>query len=187
MSDQILSAWLKRQYEEGMALAEASDLLELLPEPERLPPRAYIAEFSCKGLLLEEGHVVETDRFAVGIWFPEDYLRRADPFQVLTWLGPPNVFHPNISDRAPIICVGHLSPGTGLVDIVYQLFEIVTFKKVTMKEDDALNPDACAWSRVNQHRFPIDDRPLRKRVRRLQVNITRANSSMREREGDGKA
>ena len=99
----------------------------------------------------------------VGIGFHDGYLRAADPCRVLTWLWPRNVFHPNISDRAPFICVGHLVPGTSLVDILYQCFEIITYHKVTMREDDALNKDACAWARQNQHRFPIDPRPLKRR------------------------
>jgi hypothetical protein len=32
-----------------------------------------------------------------------------------------------------------------------------------VREDDALNPDACAWTRRNAHRLPIDDRPLKRR------------------------
>ena len=46
----------------------------------------------------------------------------------------------------------------------YQLFEIITYKRVTMREDDALNPVACAWARRNTHRFPIDPRPLKRRT-----------------------
>jgi hypothetical protein len=47
---------------------------------------------------------VEAERFVVGIWFPDDYLRAADPFTVLTWLEPRAAFHPNI--RAPFMCIG---------------------------------------------------------------------------------
>ena len=71
------------------------------------------------------------------------------------------VFHPNI--KAPFICVGKLSPGTLLVDILYQCFEIISYNKVTMREDDALNGAACAWARSNQHRFPVDPRALKRR------------------------
>ena len=92
-----------------------------------------------------------------------------DPSQLLTWFGPPNVFHPNISDRGPFICVGRLSPGTSLVDIIYQVFEIVTYSKVTMREDDSLNKAACAWARQNKFRFPIDKRPLKRRSLKLEV------------------
>jgi hypothetical protein len=64
----------------------------------------------------------------------------------------------------PLICVGRLKPGTWLVDLLYQCYEIITYQKVTMREDDALNPLACVWSREHQQRFPIDRRPLKWRA-----------------------
>ena len=168
--DPVRHAFLMRQRDEGMALAGASDILTLVPV-EGEPPAKYVADFRCSGLVqVEDGSVEESDRFAVGIWFPTDYLRRAEPWQVLTWLGPRHVFHPNISDRAPFICVGRLVPGTSLVDLLYHCFEIITYKKVTMREDDALNIRACGWARENQHRFPVDPRPLKRRALRLQVS-----------------
>jgi hypothetical protein len=116
-----------------------------------------------------DGAVRESDRFEVGITFPPDYLRRIDPFEIVTWLGPRNVFHPNISDRGPFICVGRLAPGMPLVDLLYQVFEIITYQKVTMREDDALNADACAWARRHRDRLPIDRRPLKRRALELQI------------------
>src|ERR1041384_8527408 len=95
MPDKIFEAFLKRQYEDGMALAKSSDLVELRPMGGD-PPNRYIAQFRCKGLVRSQDcDVSETDYFEVGIWFPSDYLRRVDPFQVLTWLGPGNVFYSN--------------------------------------------------------------------------------------------
>jgi hypothetical protein len=173
MQDKIFEAFLKRQYDEGMALARSSDLLELIPMGGD-PPDRYIAQFRCKGLVSADDEVSERDYFEVGIWFPSDYLRRADPFQVLTWLGPWNVFHPNISNGMPFICVGKLAPNTALVDILYQCFEIITYNKVTMREDDALNAQACVWARQNQGRFPIDRRPLKRRALDLHVEQAEA-------------
>ena len=162
--DPVFEAFLRRQYEEASALAASSDLLELFPL-DGMPPSRYIARFHCRGLVrAPNSKVTETDRFEVGIWFPSDYLRRAEPWEVLTWLGPRHVFHPNISNRMPLICVGRLAPGTWLVDLLFQCFEIITYQKVTMREDDALNPAACAWAREHQGRFPVDPRPLKWRV-----------------------
>jgi hypothetical protein len=161
MSDPVYQAFLARQFEEGMALAASSDLVELFPL-EGNPPSRYIARFGCNGLVRAgNGQIREASRFEVGIWFPSDYLRRAEPWEVLTWLGPRHVFHPNISNRLPLICVGRLAPGTWLVDLLYQCFEIITCQKVTMREDDALNQAACSWARENQARFPVDPRPLK--------------------------
>lgn len=162
--DAVYEAFLARQYDEGMALARDSDLLELVPL-DGMPPCRYLARFGCTGLVRPpNGRVIEFDRFEVGIWFPSDYLRRAEPWQILTWLGPRRVFHPNISDRMPLICVGRLKPGTWLVDLLYQCFEIISYQKVTMREDDALNTAACGWAREHQQLFPIDRRPLKWRA-----------------------
>src|SRR5438445_7635703 len=139
MTDKVFAAFLERQVDEGMALAAASDLLDRAPVDGR-SRQQYLAGFGCKGLVqTDSGEIVEADRFLVGIWFPDQYLREADPFRVLTWLAPQNVYHPNISDRAPFICVGRLAPGTPLVEVLYRVFEIITFNRVTMREDDALN------------------------------------------------
>ena len=162
-TDPVFSAFLRRQHEEGMALAAASDLLDLVALD--TPPQHYVAHFSCRGLVRgPAGAIVEANSFGVGLFFQRDYLRRAEPFQVLTWLGPQQIFHPNISDRGPFICVGKLAPGTPLVDLLYQVFEIITFQKMTPREDDALNRDACAWARRNLERLPVDRRPLKRRV-----------------------
>jgi hypothetical protein len=169
MEDNIYTAFLESQFQDGLELVQASDLVSLVPLGGP-PPARYVVQLRCKGLVRNAaGEVTEADYFEAGVYFPPDYLRRADPFQVLTWFGPPNVYHPNISDRGPFICVGKLAPGTSLVDIVYQLFEIVSFTKVTMREDDSLNKAACAWARQNQSRFPIDKRPLRRRILALEV------------------
>jgi ubiquitin-protein ligase len=169
--DPVFEKFLQCQHEEGMALARASDLLELHAHP--FPPPNFVATFHCKGLVrTPDGQVAEGDCFQAGIWFPPDYLRRVDPFETLRWFGPQNIWHPNISDTLPLICVGRLTPGMPLVDILYQMFEIITYAKYTPREDDSLNKACCAWARQNQHRFPIDRRPLKRRTLGLEVNPT---------------
>jgi hypothetical protein len=166
MTDAIFHAFLRRQEEEGRALACESDLVGIAPvsRPADGPPDRFLVRFICRGLVKEGDSVVDASDFGVGIWFPDDYLRTADAFRVLTWLGPRNVWHPNISARAPAICVGRVAPGTGLVDLVYQCWEIITWNKVTMREDDALNQEACQWARAHLARLPVDTRPLKRRV-----------------------
>jgi hypothetical protein len=175
MKDRILEGFLQRQFEAGMDLSRQSDLLELIPDSSGTPHR-YMARFTCKGLIRDRSRrISEADRFLVGICFPEDYLRSRDPhmpFRVLTWLGPREIWHPNISNELPFICVGRLTPGTELVYVLYQLFQIITYQKVTMVENDALNREACAWARENKHRFPIDRRPLKRRTLTLTLEDT---------------
>jgi len=162
--DKVLEGFLSKQFDAGMALAAQSDLFDLMPlDP---PPlvRRYLACFHCTGLVrAASGEIVEANQFAVGIAFPDDYLRRAEPSQVLTWLSPQTAFHPNISDRGPFICVGRMGPGTTLVDLLYQIHEIITFNKATVDERNALNFDACQWARTHADRLPVDRRPLKRR------------------------
>lgn len=174
--DRILESFLERQLEEGMALAADSDRVDLMPLPGSQPPSRYLVSFQCTGLVLGTGGPAELDgRYDLGTWFPSDYLRRANPAQVITWLAPRGIWHPNIgptplSAAHPIyVCPGHLSPGTPLVDLLYQCFEIITFNKVTMREDDALNKPACVWARAHQDRFPLDRRPLKRRELQIEA------------------
>lgn len=162
MSDAVYDAFLRRQQEEGAALARESRVLDLLPFGD--PADRFMARFTCRGLVRHaSGAIEEAEEFGVGIWFPSDYVRRANPFEVLTWLGPRNVWHPNISDTLPLICIGRLVPGTSLADLLYQCWELITWNKATIREDDALNKAACQWARHNLARLPVDTRPLKRR------------------------
>ncbi len=164
MTDLVFGGFLEQQHEEGLALSAASDLLDLEPEPAD-PPARYLARLRCEGLVRSPSGEIETaSHFMVGITFPDDYLRRVNPAEVLAWLGPPNVFHPNIIGMPPVICAGPISPGTPLVDLLYRVFEITTYQRLTMREDNALNHQACVWARQHQDRFPIDARPLKRRL-----------------------
>jgi hypothetical protein len=166
--DPVFDAFLRQQQKEAMSLSGESDLIRLFPLGE--PPNRYVVHFYCKGLVqLETLEVVEANRFEIGIWFPADYLRTANPFQVITWLSPRHIFHPNIAATAPVICIGRLTPGTGLVDLIYQVFAIVTWQKATLREDDALNRAACQWARQHPERYPVDNRPLKRRTLELRI------------------
>jgi hypothetical protein len=170
VSDAIFNAFLERQLEEAATLARQSDMLDLLPFGGDLADR-FIARFTCRGLVRQpSGAIEEAEDFAVGICFPSDYLRRVNPFDVLTWLGPRNVWHPNISDTQPIICVGRLVPGTGLVDILMQVWEQITWRKFNLA--DSLNPAASEWARQHLSQLPVDTRALKRR--RLDLRVEEA-------------
>lgn len=171
MIDPILRGFLEVQYAEGMGLARESDILDLFPlsPSPALPQQHYVARFHCTGLVRSpQGEIVPGNLFEVGIMFPDDYLRHADSFETLTWLRPMEVHHPNIA--GPAICIGPLSPGTGLVELIYRVFEVITLNRVTMDERNALNHAACQWARQNTDRFPVDRRPLKRR--RLVVHVS---------------
>jgi hypothetical protein len=155
MPDKILESFLERQFDEGMSLAAASDSLKLAA----LDAQHYLAVFDCKGLVMGPGGEIQpSDHFEAGIYFAPNHLRRLDPPSVVTWIGPLNIWHPNV--RPPFVCLGHMTAGVGLVEIIYQLHEIVTWRRFTAH--DALNWDAATWANRNRHRFPVDDRPLKR-------------------------
>lgn len=165
--DFVFNAFLDRQREEGRALAESSDILDL----EFLPTgRHVLAHFACRGLVKSADDTVrEANAFHVGIFFREDYLRNVNPFETLTLFDPLETWHPNVAYGAPFICVGRIAPGMPLVDLLYQTYEILSYQKLTPREDDALNKEACRWARANQDRFPIDNRPLKRRTPAIEV------------------
>ncbi len=161
MTDMILTRWWEKNWPDASRLAGESDLVRVESLHDRAP-RHLVARFSCKGLVREaDRRVVEADHFEVGIWIPPDYQIRADTRQVFTVLWPLNVWHPNI--LGPFLCAGHLHPGMSIVDLLYQVYEILTYHNFA--PNDALNPDAAAWARQpdNRARFPIDRRPLKRR------------------------
>ncbi len=160
MEDPILADFLRTQLREARALEAASDLLRIAPLPGD-PPQAYIIELRCRGLVRHsDGEIHEADRFVAGIRFPDDYLRRVDPYEVITLLEPAGFFHPNAA--GPAICLGRIGPRTRLVDLIYQTYELIVAIKATVREDDCLNPAAAAWYRDHREILPIDRRPLKR-------------------------
>ena len=178
--DRIFESFLNHQHMEGMALAQSSDLLDLhqLGGP---PAQRYVASFGCQGLIrTEQGEIVLADRFEVGIYFHPGYTEHTHTAHVLTWLGPRNVWHPNISDKAPFICIGDVEPGTPLVELIYRIFDVVSYHNVVMTESKALNEAACVWARSHQEMFPTDPRPLKRRTGTIRASrVTQAASEER--------
>jgi hypothetical protein len=168
--DEVFAAFLSAQYEEGMALAGASDVFEL-QALEGPGSRHYVVTFHCRGLVSEGGEIREADRFVAGFQFGRDYLRRADPIQTVVLFEPRGVWHPNV--RAPFVCLGPIRPGTTLTDLIYRTYELLTYAKCTMREDDALNREACSWARSHRNDFPLDRRPL-KRSTKMKAGASRA-------------
>ncbi len=156
MTDTIRASWLEIQFVEAMNFAQRSDVLSLAPIAGD-PPHKYIAKFDCAGLAETGAGVTVIDQHLVGISFPEEYQHTAsDPGQVLTWLEPRNEFHPNI--RAPLCCVGPIPPGMSLLNLLHQLFVMITWQKFTPIENNALNEAACSWARAHLDELPVDPR-----------------------------
>lgn len=177
MSDQVFEGFLNEQLSKGLALGAQSDLVKLTPCGDRLgAPDRYLAELSCKGLVREADRVVEHEDFLVGVYFAPDYLRRVDAGELFTWLRPASVWHPNIAP--PFVCPGFITPGMELADLIWQLYEMITYHNYRC--DDCLNPAAAQWARGTDRTFPVDRRPL-VRVRRLELRVTDRLPSTSER------
>lgn len=169
--DRIFTSFLDHQLAEGMKLSSASDVLDLTALGPA-PVQRYVGRFACPTLVGDGGgDVHEALGFTVAISFPSQYLRHVSPFDVAMWLEPANVFLPNV--KAPFICLGKISPGMSLVDLLLQAHEIGTGAKLTVREDDALNPVACAWARRNMNRFPLDSRPIKRGVMDIELEEVR--------------
>ena len=173
MADTIFQAFLKRQYEEAMELAAQSDILDLQPL-DGTPTQRYLATFHAKGLVKDRaGRVVEADGCAIGIWLPDDYLRRAETPLVVTYLGPPRPWHPNI--MPPFICL-HLTPGMPLVDLLHTLYEVWTYHLFNVG-DEGLNHACAEWVRhQDPTRFPVDLRPMKRR--KLHIDVTPVDNAL---------
>jgi hypothetical protein len=162
--DLVFQSFLERQSEDVRALAAASDIVDVLPMGPP-PAQRFMARFRCTGLVRDaHGQIVEANEFLTAIWLPDDFLRRLSPVEIVTIVHPLGVFHPNVPDGLPFMCLGDLRPGTPLVDIIFQIFEILTYQNFTCREDRALSHAACQWTRNNLARLPLDRRSLKRRA-----------------------
>jgi len=177
VTDEILADFLREQFVAGIRLASESDLLTLTPLRGN-PPSQYVLEFRCKGLAKDErGAIVECDGpWGFGINFPASYLRGGfHPSEVLAYLGPlKNPFHPNL--RPPFVCF-EVRPATSLSDLVFSIFELVTWSLVST-HDEGLNHEASQWYRNQKdlRTFPIDRRPLKRRALNIAVKSLQPKS-----------
>ena len=177
MNDPVFNAWLAAQHAAVHELADASDVVTVIAMPDgSTTSRHFLVQFACPGMYQDAvGEIAVGDEWAVGIHFPGDYLRRCEAPAVVTWLEPHNAFHPQI--RPPFVCLGHLTAGTELVAILEQLYAIITWRKQTLVESDALNPVACSWARNHSDRYPLGCPPLRRDEPKFTVELTSEASS----------
>jgi hypothetical protein len=172
--DPILTSFLDEEEVAAEEFHRASDVVDITPLGPK-PRQRYRVEYHCRGLVRTREGVDEANHFVVGIYFPPDYWHRAVPWEVITLLWPQGVWHSNV--RYPFICPGRLTPGMGLIDIVTQVYSILTFNNISIREDDSLQPEASSWARRNMHRFPLESRPLRRRQVTFRVKDVSAGAA----------
>jgi hypothetical protein len=141
--DRIFLAFLENTAADAAELQQKSDLLTLRPVPP-LPPSRYACRFRVPYLRRLPTGTVEIDPGPVDctISFPPNYLRSTDRslgVRVAS-IASPGFVHPNVLHGA--VCLGQqFAPGTPIQALVWELFEIVTYRNCTL--DHGLNPEAC--------------------------------------------
>lgn len=165
-----LEEFLRTQYALLEQLCNDSDIVKIVKAPARTgQSRRFQIFFRAKGMVREsDGRVHTADLAVIEVAIPEDYLVNFEGLRCITLCEPQNIFVPNAN--GPFLCTGHLAPGTPLVDLVYQLYEIYIGYNKNVNEADALNWDACQFARQNPHLYPTDRRPLKRRRVQVQIN-----------------
>ena len=173
--DPVLSAFLENTKLEAIALVARSDVLTIVPLGPGALSSGYVCEFSLPYLRrLPNGTVeVAPGPVLIGVRFPEDYLRSADPhlYVKVASVITPDLIHPNISGG--MVCLGaSFSPGTSLTALLWELYDIVSYQNVTLDERNALNPEACRLLREHQQLLePLRPAPFLRRERTLQATV----------------
>ena len=67
------------------------------------------------------------------------------------------------------MAVGVLTAAPEFTKQIYDDVSEKIFGHAPMREDDALNKEACQWARGHLDRFPVDRRPLKRRQLNLHV------------------
>jgi hypothetical protein len=144
--DLIFQTFLENTARDAIELQVRSDVAMLTPLPP-LPPSRYSCTFALPYLRRQSSGTVEISPGPVvcALDFPEDYLRSTDPylFMKLASILSDGFLHPNVSP-AGNVCLGvGFAPGTPIAGLVWELFDIVTYRNCTVDERNALNPEAC--------------------------------------------
>jgi hypothetical protein len=157
--DDILYRFLEHQRREVAAAFNSTQEVRVAPDPSPLAtsnaPDRYLVELRCRGLVWD-GRIREHDRFLFGVVLPPDYLQNPHPVGICCVIHPLDTFHPNTF--GPLVCMSWTG-GMSVRELVLELWALASWQKVSFA--DPLNPVAADWGRRNQHRLPIDRRPLR--------------------------
>lgn len=125
----------------------ASNPYLVIQESEGDPPERYRIEYRVKGIVIQNGQVVEKESHLVEVFLTLSYPRLAPQCRMLT-----PIFHPNIAPHA--ICIGdHWSAGESLLALLLRIGELITFQSYNIKSP--LNKEAAKWADENIGRLPI--------------------------------
>ena len=172
--DHVFQTFLENTAKDAAELQRKSAVVILDPLPP-LPPSRYCCTFQVPYLRRGASGIVELDAGPVlcGISFPEDYLRSTDPklYMKIASVLSPGFLHPNVVFGS--VCLGsRFAPGTPIEGLVWELFEIVTYRNCTVDERNALNAEACRL--VREHPSLVDRLgrpPLLRSERSIQIAV----------------
>ena len=108
------------------------------------------------------GAVRRAGPVVAGIRYTERHLSEAPvPWELVTLLHPPWVFHPNVNP-AGALCLGHPPPGVPLGLILHMTWAAVVFNLRVVDTIDwhGMNPAAAAYVRAHREAFPLTERGL---------------------------
>jgi hypothetical protein len=172
--DRVYQRFLENTQGEASELERKSSLLRLQAMPP-LPSSRYQLSFDVPYLRRTGDGTVSLASGPVHclLHFPPDYLRSVDPklYLKVAFLLTPELVHPNVSEGS--ICLGvDFEPGTPITGVVWQVFEIITYRNCTVDERNALNSEACrllrAWPELLGR---LDRRPLFRSKSKWEVKV----------------
>lgn len=158
--DAVVSGYLHEGHAELMRLC-GDDSLVRVRSFGLETPWIYRLDFRTRGLAKgADGRIVSAERHSIVLQFTPDCLLHPDPYQMLQYMAPkdPAPYHPNISPINGAICL-KIVHGESVVDVVSSLHDLLRWRIRNLREDDALNREACIYGRTFVEQ-PLDDRPL---------------------------
>lgn len=176
--DKILHRFLQNSFLETKELEKNSDVFSIISWNDDPPSQFFLAfkdiNYLSKNVQKNEVRLTKSPVF-VNVFFPPDYLRSMDPnlnLKIVRILNA-DFFHPNIKQPLGFICLGHnFLHGSSMCDIIFHIYDIVTYQNITVEERDALNPEACRYCRANPGILQkLHNQPLRRRKLKLNIKV----------------
>ena len=173
--DLVYRTFLTNTLVDALDIDSRSDVLRLVPNPQT-PPTAYLCMFDVPYLRrLPAGTVAACAGPVVCfIGFPQDYLYSADPHLYLRVASvlTPDFVHPNVAPHGAVCLGAAFRGGTTMSALIWELYEIVSYRNCTVDERNAFSPEACRLIRANGSLLrKLGAGPLFRKKRRLQVTV----------------
>jgi hypothetical protein len=169
--DRIFRTFLENTAAEAAEIQARSDVVLINPLPPA-PPSRYCCVFDLPYLCRRTDGTVDLHEAPVmcGIHLPDDYLRSTDPRLFLKVAAVLNLdfLHPNVLSGC--VCLGAaFAPGTPITALVWELFDIVSYRNCTIEERNALDPEACRL--VREYPSLLANLPRRSLFRKSRVRV----------------